>query len=170
MSLTNDAAVTVAAAGTDQSQCATSTFTLAGNTALVGTGAWSIVSGAGSITDAASPTSTVTGVTAGQTTVLRWTITNGACSSQDDVSLVNYVAVTVPDAGVDQAQCATSTFTLAGNTAVTGTGPGLLQVAQDLLQMLHHPQQPLLELQPELHLYSAGLSPMEAVQAMMKCH
>ncbi|MBL0153130.1 MAG: T9SS type A sorting domain-containing protein [Chitinophagaceae bacterium] len=56
---------------------------------MVGTGAWSIVSGAGSITDAASPTSTVTGVTVGQTTILRWTITNGTCSSQDDVSLTN---------------------------------------------------------------------------------
>ncbi|MBL0336117.1 MAG: hypothetical protein IPP73_12645 [Chitinophagaceae bacterium] len=122
VSLTNDAAVTVAAAGTDQSQCATSTFTLTGNTALVGTGAWSIVSGAGSITDASSPTTTVTGVTAGQTTVLRWTITNGACSSQDEVSLTNDVAVTVAAAGTDQAQCATSTFTLAGNTALSGTG------------------------------------------------
>ncbi|MBL0153126.1 MAG: hypothetical protein IPP93_06435 [Chitinophagaceae bacterium] len=101
-------AVTVAAAGTDQAQCATSTFTLAGNTAVSGSGLWTITSGAGTITDASSPTTTVTGVTAGQTTVLRWTITNGTCSSQDDVSLTNDVAVTVAAAGTDQAQCATA--------------------------------------------------------------
>ncbi|MBL0336110.1 MAG: hypothetical protein IPP73_12610 [Chitinophagaceae bacterium] len=122
VSLTNDVAVTVAAAGTDKAQCATSTFTLAGNTAVSGTGVWTITSGAGSITTPASPTSTVTGVTAGQTTVLRWTITNGSCSSFDEVSLTNDVAVTVAAAGTDQAQCATSTFTLAGNTALSGTG------------------------------------------------
>ncbi|MBL0336109.1 MAG: hypothetical protein IPP73_12605 [Chitinophagaceae bacterium] len=109
-------------AGADQTQCATSTFTLAGNAASVGAGVWTIQSGAGAITDAASPTTTVTGVTAGQTTVLRWTITNGSCSSFDEVSLTNDVAVTVAAAGTDQAQCATSTFTLAGNTAVSGTG------------------------------------------------
>ncbi|MBL0336119.1 MAG: hypothetical protein IPP73_12655 [Chitinophagaceae bacterium] len=95
---------------------------LAGNTAVSGTGVWTITSGAGSITDAASPTTTVTGVTAGQTTVLRWTITNGTCSSFDEVYLTNDVAVTVAAAGTDQTQCATSTFTLAGNTAVSGTG------------------------------------------------
>ncbi|MBL0336111.1 MAG: hypothetical protein IPP73_12615 [Chitinophagaceae bacterium] len=127
VSLTNDVAVTVAAAGTDQAQCATSTFTLAGNTAVSGTGVWTIQSGAGTITDASSPTTTVTGVTAGQTTVLRWTITNGSCSSFDEVSLTNDVAVTVAAAGTDQAQCATSTFTLAGNTAVSGTGVWTIQ-------------------------------------------
>ncbi|MBL0336118.1 MAG: hypothetical protein IPP73_12650 [Chitinophagaceae bacterium] len=64
-------------------------------------GVWTITSGAGAITDASSPTTTVTGVTAGQTTVLRWTITNGACSSQDEVSLTNDVAVTVAAAGTE---------------------------------------------------------------------
>ncbi|MBL0337067.1 MAG: hypothetical protein IPP73_17580 [Chitinophagaceae bacterium] len=117
VSLTNDVAVTVAAAGTDQAQCANSTFTLAGNTAVSGTGVWTITSGAGAITDASSPSTTVTGVTAGQTTVLRWTITNGTCSSFDEVSLTNDVAVTVAAAGTDQAQCATSTFTLAVTAA-----------------------------------------------------
>ncbi|MBL0153122.1 MAG: hypothetical protein IPP93_06415 [Chitinophagaceae bacterium] len=143
VSLTNDVAVTVSAAGTDQAQCATSTFTLAGNTAVSGTGTWTITSGAGSITDAASPTTTVTGVTAGQTTILRWTITNGSCSSFDEVSLTNDVAVTVAAAGTDQAQCATSTFTLAGNTALSGTGVWTITSGAGAITDPLHPHQPL---------------------------
>ncbi|MBL0336115.1 MAG: hypothetical protein IPP73_12635 [Chitinophagaceae bacterium] len=72
--MTNDLAVTTSNAGADQSQCATSTFTLAGNNPTTGTGLWTIVSGPGTITDASLRTTTVTGVTAGSTTVLRWTI------------------------------------------------------------------------------------------------
>ncbi|HQR36518.1 MAG TPA: choice-of-anchor Q domain-containing protein, partial [Blastocatellia bacterium] len=83
--LTYNANPTVANAGPDQTVCATS-VTLAGNLSTVGTGAWSIISGAGgTITTPSSPTSGFTGV-AGTTYTLRWTISNSPCTaSTDDV-------------------------------------------------------------------------------------
>ncbi|MEI6124791.1 MAG: invasin domain 3-containing protein, partial [Bacteroidota bacterium] len=78
-----------AAAGPDQTQCNNTTFTLAANTPTLGTGAWSNVSGPGTVTTPSSPTSGVTGATTGSTTVLRWTITLGSCSTTDDVILIN---------------------------------------------------------------------------------
>ncbi len=81
--------VTNANAGSDQSKCNISTFTLDGNAALVGQGTWTIQSGPGSISSLHSEASEVTGVTAGSSTVLRWTIVNGSCSSYDEVTLTN---------------------------------------------------------------------------------
>ncbi len=78
---------TTANAGLDQSICGLSA-TLAANTALSGTGNWSIVSGTGgSFSAASSPVSSFTG-TAGTTYVLRWSITNSPCTvSTDDVTV-----------------------------------------------------------------------------------
>jgi hypothetical protein len=89
--LRNDAQVTTAAAGADQALCNTSTFTLNGNTPSSGTGAWSFVgsSGSASITSSSSRTSTVTSVPSSTDITLRWTITNGTCSSTDDVVIRN---------------------------------------------------------------------------------
>ncbi len=116
-----DAAPTTANAGPDQSVCNTST-TLAANAPVVGTGMWSIVSGAGgSVSTPADPASTFTGV-AGTTYVLRWTISSGSCPiSTDDVSITFEIAPTTADAGPDQDACGTSA-TLAANAPVTGTG------------------------------------------------
>jgi large repetitive protein len=123
--LTHSAAPDVAVAGTDQEQCSTSTFSLAATPVVTGTGFWSIVSGPGVITNPASPTTTVTGVTAGNgslPTILQWTVSNGSCpSTSDQVSLINYASPTVANAGADQEDCA-GDFTLAGNAAVSGTG------------------------------------------------
>jgi hypothetical protein len=111
---------TAAAAGVDQVVCGT-TATLSGNTAAVGTGSWSIISGTGgTVTTPSSPTSTFTG-TAGTTYVLRWTITNGTCTSTDEVSITLTATPTAAAAGVDQVVCGT-TATLSGNTAAVGTG------------------------------------------------
>jgi len=78
--------VTTSAAGADQNltACAT-TATLDGNTPSAGTGAWSVVSGTATITDDTDPVSGLTGLVVGTSATLRWTITNGACSSTDDV-------------------------------------------------------------------------------------
>jgi hypothetical protein len=122
VSLRNDAQVTTANAGADQSQCASGSFTLAGNNPSSGTGAWTVVSGTATITSASTYNSGVTGVPANGTSVLRWTITNGTCSSYDEVSLRNDASVTASNAGADQALCNTSTFTLNGNTPSSGTG------------------------------------------------
>ncbi|SDH04285.1 gliding motility-associated C-terminal domain-containing protein [Chitinophaga filiformis] len=124
--LKNDAAPTTSAAGPDQSKCNTPAFTLAANTPTVGTGAWSVVSStpAGFTFPAASvnnPTAAIT-VPAGTTVTLRWTITNGTCTSTDDVTLINYVAPTAANAGADQSKCNTTSFTMAANAASVGTG------------------------------------------------
>src|SRR5207237_2230860 len=70
---------TVANAGPDQTgaaMCGVTTTTLAGNTAVIGSGSWTIVSGAGGSTgNASSPTSTFSGV-GGTSYTLRWTISN----------------------------------------------------------------------------------------------
>src|SRR5687768_4890330 len=125
--ITNSQAVTVANAGADQTQCNTSSFTLAGNSPSVGVGTWTVQSGTATITTPSSATSGVTGVSAGTTAVLGWTIVNGACSSFDEVSLTNSEAVTPANAGPDQAQCNSGSFTLAGNSPSVGTGTWTLQ-------------------------------------------
>src|SRR5688572_14222860 len=72
-----------AAAGTDQTLCATST-TLAANAPTTGIGTWTIMSGAGgSFVNANSPTTVFNGVT-GTSYDLRWTISNGVCPSTSD--------------------------------------------------------------------------------------
>ncbi|MBI1769315.1 MAG: S-layer family protein, partial [Bacteroidetes bacterium] len=65
-------------AGSDIVQCNNGSFTLAGSAATTGTGLWSVVSGAVTITTPTSNTSTVTGLAAGNSATLRWTITNGS--------------------------------------------------------------------------------------------
>jgi hypothetical protein len=78
---------TTANAGPDQTVCGAAT-TLAGNNPTVGTGLWSIISGAGgTITTPGNRNSSFTGVP-GTTYVLRWTISNAPCiASTDDVSI-----------------------------------------------------------------------------------
>jgi hypothetical protein len=112
---------TTSAAGPDQNICNTSA-TLAANTPVVGTGGWSIVTGAGgSFVDATDPATTFNG-TAGTAYTLRWTITSiGGCTpSTDDVDITFNQAPTTAAAGVDQAVC--NPVTLAGNTPIVGTG------------------------------------------------
>ena len=72
---------TVATAGSDQTLCSTSAI-LAGNTPVIGTGQWTVVSGAGgSFVLDTNPTTTFNG-TAGVTYVLQWTISNGVLYSK----------------------------------------------------------------------------------------
>jgi len=79
---------TTANAGADQIVCGT-TATLAGNTATVGAGSWTLISGAGAITTSSSPTSGVTGLGVGAN-VFRWTISNAPCTAtSDDISITS---------------------------------------------------------------------------------
>ncbi|HEX8999259.1 MAG TPA: choice-of-anchor Q domain-containing protein, partial [Blastocatellia bacterium] len=120
--LTYNANPTAATAGPDQTVCATSA-TLAANTPTVGTGAWSIVSGAGgTVTTLSSPTSGFTGV-AGTSYTLRWTISNSPCTaSTDDVVITLAANPTTAAAGTDQSFCGTSAATLAANAPSVGAG------------------------------------------------
>ncbi|MFT3680741.1 MAG: Ig-like domain-containing protein [Ferruginibacter sp.] len=114
---------TTSNAGPDQSNCNSGNFTLAANTPVNGTGSWSVVTGTATITTPSSPTSTVTGLAAGASVTLRWTITNAPCAnSTDDVILTNRAIPTTSNAGPDQNKCNNGSFTLAGNTAVNGAG------------------------------------------------
>ncbi len=118
--VTVSALPTTANAGADQNICST-TATLAGNTATVGTGVWTLVSGAGTITTPGSPTSGITGLSVGANT-FRWTISNAPCTASfDEVVITRSDVPTTANAGPDQTVCAT-TATLAGNIAAIGTG------------------------------------------------
>ena len=120
VTITGVASPTIADAGTDQTLCG-STTTLAGNTATIGTGTWSLVSGSGTITTPSSPTSGIIGLAVG-VNVFQWTIANTPCSSSSDqVSIIITSMPTVAAAGTNQSVCGT-TATLAGNTAIIGTG------------------------------------------------
>jgi len=122
--ITISAAVTTANAGIDQpSVCGTSTV-LAANTATIGTGVWTQVTGPvlATITNPLLPNSTVTGLKTGQYT-FRWTISNNACSSSSDDVIINAsTPPTPPNAGLDQTVCGLTTATMAANDITTGAG------------------------------------------------
>lgn len=79
-------AVTVNA-GPDQTICSNSAL-LAGNTPSSGTGVWTIITGTGTVTTPASPTSAVTGLAVG-VTALQWTINDGCASGSDTIVITN---------------------------------------------------------------------------------
>ena len=120
---------TTANAGVDQvgvATCGLTTVTLAGNSPVIGTGAWTIQSGTGgSFTDPTLFNTTFSG-SVGTTYVLRWTINNPPCiSTFDDVTVTFSQSPTSANAGPDQtglSTCGLTTVTLAANTPVVGTG------------------------------------------------
>jgi len=108
-------------AGSDIEQCNTSTFTMSANTPIIGSASWSEVGGPAGITidDPTSPTTSVTGLAAGSSATLRWTITNGSCVLTDDIIITN---VLDPDVNPisNQELCAgdmTTAVTFSGNAA-----------------------------------------------------
>ena len=114
---------TTANAGTDKVLCNITTAAMTANAPSVGTGAWSIVFGSANITNPTSPTSTVSSLVPGTTTILRWTITQGVCTSTDDVNItINQPAIV--NAGADQSYCTPTNIQLNGSVAgptTTGT-------------------------------------------------
>lgn len=88
---------TTADAGGNQSICGGTSAVMDGNTAAVGTGEWSVISGTGgSFVDPTDPTTTFNG-TNGTTYTLRWAITNGGCYSTDDVVIAFPLLPEQPD-------------------------------------------------------------------------
>lgn len=120
--VTVDLLPTTSNAGTDKVICNTSSVNLSGNTPVVGTGLWSVVSGTAVITTPTSPTSSVTGLIPGDTVVLKWTITKGACSNASTVKIIITKVANV-NAGADQSFCTPTNTVLNGNiTGGTTTG------------------------------------------------
>ena len=121
VSIQRDLNPTVSNAGPNQTICATATV-LAGNTPVIGTGLWTLVSGGATITTPTLETSGVTAVSIATSNILQWTISNGVCpSSSSTMSIQRDDNPTVSNAGPNQTICATTTV-LAGNTPVIGTG------------------------------------------------
>ncbi len=116
---------TTATVGSTQNLCETLISTaLGGNSPTSGTGAWSIVSGGtGSFSSSGSGSSTFTASTYGSY-VLRWTISNGTCtSSTADVTVNYYAAPTTATVGSTQNLCGILVSNaLGGNTPTIGTG------------------------------------------------
>ncbi|MGC1391256.1 MAG: DUF2341 domain-containing protein, partial [Bacteroidales bacterium] len=111
---------TTSVAGLDQTKCGITTANLAGNVPLVGTGLWSIVSGAGgTLITPASPTSQFIGLN-GISYTLRWTISNGTCISTDDVVINFTILPAAPAASPTQNFCGPAT--IAGLVATPPTG------------------------------------------------
>jgi hypothetical protein len=121
-------------AGSTQNICEGTTATLSANSPSVGTGQWTIVSGGtGTFSDASSPSSTFTPTAAG-TYVLRWTISNGSCTSSSDVTInvtsgiLNFVNTQFPGSA---SICQGGTVTIYGQvyepsvTEAAGQGSGI---------------------------------------------
>ncbi len=123
ITLTNSASPSAANAGSNQTQCNNSSFTMAALTPTVGTGIWSVISGTATITNVNLTNTTVTGVSAGSTVTLRWTVSNGTCTATtSDITLTNQQAPSTANAGSNQSKCNDGNFTLAATTPTVGTG------------------------------------------------
>jgi hypothetical protein len=123
-------------AGPDQSICNfTSSVTMAANSAIFpASGQWTVVQGTGTFANAASPLTSVTGMSVG-VNMYQWTISNGPCgNTSDQVSVTVFsTANPVANAGSDQELCLPQTSaSLSGSslifpatgvwTVVAGTG------------------------------------------------
>jgi gliding motility-associated-like protein len=110
----------VASAGQDQTIC-TSSVLLTGNNPIVGTGAWSIITGSGTITNTNSASTNVSNLAPGAN-VFRWTISNGAClASSDEVTIIRQIPPSPAIAGSDAEVCG-STINLSATTPISGNG------------------------------------------------
>jgi gliding motility-associated-like protein len=116
---------TVANAGTDQLLCNITTTTMAANTAAIGAGTWTQISGpnAATISSPSSETTSMTGLIAG-TYVFQWTISNAPCaSSSDQVQVDIFDSPSIASAGSAQSICSSAgSATMAANTPSTGVG------------------------------------------------
>ncbi|PCI98398.1 MAG: hypothetical protein COB15_06190, partial [Flavobacteriales bacterium] len=120
VTITGVATPTTSNAGTAQNVCGT-TATLAGNVPAIGTGTWTLISGAGTITTPGSATSGLTGLGVGAN-VFEWSIANAPCAaSTSQVTITGVATPTTSNAGAAQNVCGT-TATLAGNVPASGTG------------------------------------------------
>ncbi|MBP7514503.1 MAG: gliding motility-associated C-terminal domain-containing protein, partial [Flavobacteriales bacterium] len=122
-------------AGPDQQVCTPVTSATLAGSALTfpATGTWTIVSGTGTITDPASPTTTVTDIGIG-TLILEWTASNGPCANgitADQMQIELFDLNSPPAAaGADQEFCTPNTSTFLEGNAPTAPGTGLWTVAQ----------------------------------------
>ena len=124
---TNEPATTVSNAGIAQRNCSNDAFSLLANTpASNETGVWSLVSGTVTLpANLTTPALAISGVLAGQSATLRWTITNAACSSTSTVIVTNLTPLannTISYAA--PAPCAGQLITVTGTLPTGGSAVG----------------------------------------------
>ncbi|MCD6020016.1 MAG: choice-of-anchor domain [Bacteroidetes bacterium] len=105
-------------AGSNQVICANNTVMLANNPAP-GTGAWTVLSGAATITSPTLYNTTVTGLAVG-TATLQWADSN--CGGTTSQVTITRTTTPVSVAGPDQTMCFPNTTSLAANFPPFGTG------------------------------------------------
>ena len=115
-------------AGPDQFLCTPATSTGLQGSLLIGPamGQWTLVSGAGTIADPTSPTSTVSGLGLGEN-VFQWQVNNGACGTitSDQVSIFMYdLQAPAANAGPDQQICAPASSVVMAATPPTNSATG----------------------------------------------
>lgn len=112
-------------AGDDAVICG-NTYTLEGNTIVIGNGQWTTSSSA-TIDDPADPQSVVRNLVPGPN-LFRWTVTNGPCVSVDEVIITRDLQPSPAVAGLNQSFCSTSAANLHGNSP-DNQGSGTWSVA-----------------------------------------
>jgi len=109
----------IAQAGNDQTVCSAIT-TLAATVPAVGTGTWSVFSGAAVISSSTSASSALTALGSGSNTFV-WTVNNGVCPNATSTVVITRDMPPTSQAGSDQAICGTSA-TLAAVSPTIGVG------------------------------------------------
>jgi gliding motility-associated-like protein len=127
VTITINARPSMANAGPDQTNVLCSA-TLGADLPLVGTGQWSFAPGGntdgfGVIVNSGIEDSKFNG-SPGVSYTLLWTVSNGVCPASQDVVTIGFdpSGATSANAGLDQSNCNSGTFTLAGNEPLSGTG------------------------------------------------
>lgn len=140
-----DASNPVASAGPDQEICSPADqVTLAGSSLIFpAAGAWTLVSGVGTLTDPSSPNSTVTGLGIG-VNVFRWTVDNGPCGAPtlDEVSITRFdSSVSGSNAGPDQNLCTPQTTATMAASAAPAPAQGTWELVSGggVITNLHDP-------------------------------
>ncbi|MDP4207514.1 MAG: PKD domain-containing protein [Bacteroidota bacterium] len=119
--ITNNQPINVSA-GKDQIICKDSTYLYA-NKPSIGTGQWSILTGAAHFANSKQFDTYVSTLGRG-TNIFKWTVTSGQCSVSDTVKIVNNTPG-IAMAGPDQTLCQDS-VQLSGNNPTDGTGEWIL--------------------------------------------
>ena len=125
-------------AGMDTAICA-NTYQLNANTPVIGVGIWTTTGGA-IIIDPADPNSVVNNLDVGPN-LFRWTITNGPCSSIDEVLIIRDLQPDQAIAGTDQSFCDDSTTILNASSATNnGVGEWSIFTGSAAFSNLNDPQ------------------------------
>ncbi len=110
---------TLADAGIDQLICDDNAV-LAGNSAVVGNGVWTMISGGGTVTTPTDPNSTVTNLSVGAN-IFEWTIANPCGTNTDQITITRESPPPISSVGEDQTVCG-GTAILTGNDPSFGNG------------------------------------------------